>query len=255
MRRHDRALHALHISFFALALRYAEATWAVALAAAGFYFACFLVAHDAMHRSLGLRPRANDLVLALGGALVGVAGHGARALHLRHHARPFDEGDDEGRCGRGPLARSLLLGPLHYARAPFVAWRKAPRQRPWLAAEGALLAALAAACLASPKGRVVVAVCVALNATIGLWGVRLPHRPDARLLRAVERLAWLRWPVLLGIATHEAHHAAPALPAFTACAGWRRALGAQARTASNSGVLSKTARANAHTGLTFNPCA
>ncbi|MCU0683835.1 MAG: fatty acid desaturase [Polyangiaceae bacterium] len=258
MRRPDLTLHALHVSLFACALAYAEAGWAVALAATGLYFACFLVAHDAMHRSLGLRPLANDLVLAIGGALVGVAGHGARTLHLYHHARPFEEGDDEGRCGHGPLLRSALLGPLHYARSPFVAWRKAPRRRRWLAAEGALVVALAAAGSASPKGRVVVAVVVALNSTIGLWGVRLPHGPNRRLVRVVERLAWLRWPVLLGVATHAAHHAAPALPAFAVCASWRRALGGeapQARTSSNSGVLSKTARAKEQTGFTFNPCA
>ncbi|HEU4405285.1 MAG TPA: fatty acid desaturase [Polyangiaceae bacterium] len=260
MRRRDLVCHALHVAFFALALRLVERPWAVALAAAGLYFAGFLVAHDAMHGSLGLGRRANDLVLALSGALIGVAGHGARLLHLRHHARPFSEGDDEGRCGRGPLVRSLLLGPLDYARSPLLAWRKSPRRhRPRMALEAALVAALAASCLASPKGCIALAVTVALNSTIGVWGVRLPHEPAPAVARAAERLAWLRWPVLLGVATHEAHHAAPALPAFALTRAWRRTLGRgpapQARTSSYSGVLSKTARAKEQTGLTFNPCA
>lgn len=260
MRRNDLACHALHLAFFGLALRLAERTWIVAAASAGLYFAAFLVTHDAMHGSLRLGRRANDLALALGGALVGVSGHGARVLHLRHHARPFATDDDEARCGTGPLWRSLALGPLNYARSPLAAWRKSPRRhRPLIMLEGALVAALAASCLASPKGRIALAVVVALNSAIGLWGVRLPHAPHPALVRAVERFAWLPWPPLLGVVTHETHHATPAVPAFTLNAAWHdaRALrgAAQARTSSYSGVLSKTARAKEHTGLTFNPCA
>jgi fatty acid desaturase len=273
MRRNDLACHALHVAFFGLALRLAERTWAVAAASAGLYFAAFLVTHDAMHGSLRLGRRANDLALALGGALVGVSGHGARLLHLRHHARPFAPDDDEARCGTGPLWRAIALGPLNYARSPFAAWRQSPRRhRPWIALETALVAALAASCLASPKGRVALAVVVALNSAIGLWGVRLPHAPHPALVRAVELFAWLPWPPLLGVVTHETHHATPAVPAFTLNAAWHDARAprgaaqartssysargtAQARTSSYSGVLSKTARAKGQTGLTFNPCA
>lgn len=278
MRRRDLVCHALHVAFFALALSLAQGVWASVLAATGLYFAAFLVAHDAMHGSLGLGRRTNDLVLAIGGALVGVAGHGARLLHMRHHAHPFSKGDDEGRCGRGPLVRSIVLGPLYYARSPLAAWKKSPRrQRRWLLLEAVLVAALAASCLASPKGRIVFAITVALNSTIGLWGVRLPHEPAPVIARTAERFAWLRWPVLLGVVTHEAHHRSPAVPAFTLTAAWRRALPhantardevalarsatndpgvePQARTSSYSGVLSKTARAKEHKGLTFSPCA
>src|ERR1700677_969097 len=53
--------------------------------------ACFLAAfvqlHDAMHRSLGLSPRVNDLVIAASGLLLLKSGHALLATHMRHHGR------------------------------------------------------------------------------------------------------------------------------------------------------------------------
>jgi fatty acid desaturase len=208
----------LRIAVFAGALVAAGATGhpALALAAAlGLYLATFAFTHDVMHGAAGLGKRATDAWLVLGGALMGLCGHGMRILHLRHHARPLADDDIEGAGARLTVWGALREGPHNIARYRIEGLRAAnARGRRFQIAETALTLILTVVALASRSvaGAAWVTVNAVMQLTLAAWASNLPHRPP-RFLRAIAlRLTWLKSPTLLSFAFHHAHHTRPKVP-------------------------------------------
>jgi beta-carotene hydroxylase len=108
------------------------------------FFSYASVSHDLVHGTLRLPPRLNDVLLALV-ELTGLrSGHAYRATHLFHHRAFPDPDDPEGAPARMGLLRALLEGPVYLGRLWLWAWRRSPpRERAWVAAEGAVIAAYA----------------------------------------------------------------------------------------------------------------
>jgi fatty acid desaturase len=189
---------------------------ALALAAAmALYLGTFSFTHDVMHGALRLSRRATDFWLFVGGALMGLSGHGMRLLHLRHHARPLAEDDVEGEGARLTLLGALREGPFNIARYRLEALRAAnARERRFQIAETLLTVALTAAALLSRSvaGAAWASVNALMQLTLAAWASNLPHNPP-RWLRAIAlKLAWTKSPVVLSFAFHHAHHARPKVP-------------------------------------------
>jgi beta-carotene hydroxylase len=132
------------VLFFALASR---GLWWLALPclAAHTFLTYASVSHDLVHGTLGLKPRANDVLLALVELLGLRSGHAYRASHLFHHRRFPDEEDLEGAPARMSLVGALLEGPIYLWRLGLQAFRRAgARERWWMAIELAAILAYAA---------------------------------------------------------------------------------------------------------------
>jgi len=186
--------------------------------------ACFLAAfvqlHDAMHRSLGLPPRVNDLVIAASGLLLLKSGHGLLATHMRHHGRVLAKDDPEGGVVHWRLVRVLWAGPFHVLGNRRRALEISPRTRASQLAETGLTVLLLAAAIelqrrwGSPAGLVYWGVAAVLSGTMALWAGYLPHTMSSE--RPLVR--WAAWgargwtPVLNSLAYHDLHHRFPRVP-------------------------------------------
>ena len=186
------------------------------VSAAFLFVSVFAFVHDAMHRSLGLPRWANELVLSLGGALMGVSGAAARSLHLVHHARPGAEDDLEGQALRMTFGNALLVSPLTYLLMPFRAARRARSEQrrrqvvEWLLVVGFLGPALAS----GGAQRTYALVSLVANMSLQVWGSYLPHRAPPAALALARAIAWTRAPLVVSFAFHDLHHRRADLSCF-----------------------------------------
>jgi fatty acid desaturase len=215
-------LHALHIFIPLALLLHARSLAGQGLAAALLFFGIFTLLHDAMHGALGLPQRINHWLITLAGLAIGISGHGARVVHLRHHARTLAEDDLEGQGARVSLLRAFLLCFRVYAALPLAGLRLAPpRHRRGIALEWLGVLALALLLLLAPVGRVVLVVTLLIQLTIPVWGAHIPHRPPAVLLRIGAALLWTHSPLIIAFVLHDWHHANPRIPTFAQPAAWQ----------------------------------
>ncbi len=199
-------------------------------------FVCFLsgfvLTHDAMHHALGLPKLANEVVLALAGALMLKSGHGLRATHLRHHGRVLERDDPEGGVVHWTLGRVLWAGPFAVLGNRRRAIALDPRSRGLQLLE--TLGNVAAFALMvwiawgwrSPAGLIYFGAVVLLSSTLSLWAAYLPHvmHSDHPLIRVAAWGAHAWTPVLNSLAYHDLHHRCPKvatalLPALAAKVG------------------------------------
>lgn len=194
--------------------------WLAVPVAAVTCLAAFVQMHDAIHASLGLSRRANDVVLFLSGLLLLKSGHALRATHLRHHGRCLGEDDPEGAPARWPLRRALLRGPFHILGLRVDAARIAPRTRAVQVMETlATIAVLSATVLLYLRahvsgGLVYWAVAAGISSLMPVWAAYLPHRlaVDDPVVRAGGRLAQAWTPILTSFSFHHTHHRFPKVP-------------------------------------------
>ncbi|HEY3818088.1 MAG TPA: fatty acid desaturase [Polyangiaceae bacterium] len=194
--------------------------WLAVPVAAATGFAAFVQMHDAIHASLGLSKRANDVVLFLSGLLLLKSGHALRATHLRHHGRCLGEDDPEGAPAHWPLWRALLAGPFHILTLRLEALRIAPRTRAVQLAETLATAAVLAGAVAlyrmtgAAAGLLYWGVAAAISGTMPIWAAYLPHRLAAQhpVVRTAGRLAQVWTPIVTSFAFHHPHHAHPKVP-------------------------------------------
>ena len=218
LRVSDMAYHlgrlALSVSAMALAAHVACVPGMIA-GAALFVLESFALLHDLAHGALGLPRRANEIALAVAGALLLTSGHAIRRTHRIHHARTFSADDIEGRPAREGFWRALLGGPSGMLAQRIQAFRGAgPRGQRWQAAEIAIDVALLAALVASgvPVLRVYAAVAILAQLTMGLWASHIPHNAPGWLVAMAEGLSWTGSPTVLSLAYHDLHHARPDVP-------------------------------------------
>lgn len=195
--------------------------WLVALPVAGATcFAAFVQMHDAIHSSLGLSKRANDIVLSLSGLLLLKSGHALRATHLRHHGKCLGEDDPEGAPATWPLHRALLRGPFHILALRIEALRIAPRTRGIQLVETLATAVVLAGAIAlhsmagSEAGLAYWLVAATISSLMPIWAAYLPHRLASRhpAVRAAGRIAQAWTPIVTSFAFHHAHHRRPKVP-------------------------------------------
>ncbi len=198
-----------------------ERWWPLAvLLAVACFLAGFVQLHDAMHRSLGLPPRVNGMIIAASGLLLLKSGHALLATHMRHHGRVLAKDDPEGGVVHWKLARVLWAGPFHVLGNRRRALQIAPRTRASQLAETALTVLLLAAAIeierrwSSPAGLVYWAVAATLSATMALWAGYLPHTLSSRqpIVRAAAWGARAWTPVVNSLAYHDLHHRFPKVP-------------------------------------------
>ncbi|MDP2271624.1 MAG: fatty acid desaturase [Archangium sp.] len=177
------------------------------------HLAAFAFTHELAHGALGLPRRLNELALSLAALPMLVAGHGMRALHLRHHARPLAADDLEGVGATMTLWRAVLAGPMNAAQYRTEAFR-AGDNRAWLIAETMAAIALTVLALISRTtlGAAWVLVNVVLQLTASAWASNLPHRPPAHFVKIARHLEWTRSAVVASFLHHELHHRFPSLP-------------------------------------------
>jgi len=182
--------------------------------------AAFVQMHDAMHRSLNVSKRGNDIVLFASGLLLLKNGHGLQVTHLRHHGRCLKDDDPEGVCATWPFYRVLFEGPFHIFSMRFFALRRAAHTLPFQIAETVSTVLLVVAVLVlyfftgSVVGLVYWAVAASLSATIPIWAAYLPHRlaPEHPAVKSASRFAQIWTPVISSFAYHHLHHAHPKVP-------------------------------------------
>jgi beta-carotene hydroxylase len=210
------------VAAFAIVVR--AGLWPLApLAVFLLFVAVVTVAHDLVHGSLGLGPRATDWALFVAGALVLESGHAYRLSHRQHH-RVFPGPDDpEGDPARMSLRGALAHGPLFLPRLWLWAWGKSarrPNDRRWLAAEAAwaIAAALASVAIAL-AGFGLAPVAYVVMVVAGSWvypllTVHLPHFDyGATPLTQTRTLRGRVIPALfLELTYHLEHHLYPQVP-------------------------------------------
>jgi beta-carotene hydroxylase len=107
------------------------------------FFTYGSTSHDLVHRTLGLRRWANDLLLSATELLTLRSGHAYQMAHLHHHAQFPDVDDVEGASARMSFGRALLEGPIYQFRIwPWALRRASARERAFILAEGAGCAAM-----------------------------------------------------------------------------------------------------------------
>lgn len=204
------------VAAFALAAR---AGWWVLTPVALFavFVAVVTVAHDVVHRTLGLGPRASDWALFWLGLVLLESGHAYRSTHHQHHRVFPGDGDPEGYPAKMGFVGAVLYGPVFLVRLWVWAYRRG-RDRRWLLAEAAapVLAAAAAAVLwpVTPAPAVYVA-----GAVIGSWvypllTVYLPHHDygDTPLTQTRTLRGRILPRVFLELTYHLEHHLYPQVP-------------------------------------------
>jgi beta-carotene hydroxylase len=173
------------------------------------FFTYGSTSHDLVHRTLGLRRWANDLLLSATELLTLRSGHAYQMAHLYHHAQFPDADDVEGAAARMSFWRALVEGPIYQLRI----W-------PWafILAEGAACAATFVASVALLRVTPVFFVYAAL-AIMGSWifpliTAHLQHFPE-------ERNALFQTRTFRGLGAriiaadhlyHLEHHLYPAVP-------------------------------------------
>ncbi len=216
--RLDLVLHLVRLGATGLAFGWAArvgSTGALVVLSVGWFLEVFALNHDTVHGAFGLPRRWHEAAVALGGLVMLQSGHGARRMHLRHHARPLAADDIEGAAVKGSFVRALAVTPWLALRYRVAAWQGAGRRgQAWQLAEHGLTVALAAGMLASGVHglRVYVAVTAVLQVAMPLWAGRVPHHAPAWVARAAACLGWTRSPTALSLAYHALHHDHPAVP-------------------------------------------
>jgi fatty acid desaturase len=186
-----------------------------AAATAGFFFAVFSLFHDVAHGALGLPPRLNEAVLALTSVPLWMSAHGQRQHHLRHHARPLADDDDEGAGALMPLWRAALTGPWASVHMRLKAFVTVPdKVRPWVVAENVANVATVVVVVVVDDLELSVAfgVCALLQLTMNAWASHIPHRAPKWLLQLAATFSWTRSPAVLSLVYHLEHHAHPRVP-------------------------------------------
>ncbi len=188
---------------------------AIAVAAALLFFSTFAFFHDAAHGALGLRPLVNDLVLCATSAVLMMSGHGQRQLHLRHHARPLEPDDLEGKGALTSLWMAALVAPTSSFHMRAVSLQAVPAKvRPWVVAENVINVVVTVAVIAAGYLPLQVALVVwwGLQLTMNAWASHVPHRAPQWVLAVASRFAWTGSPVVLSLVYHLEHHAHPRVP-------------------------------------------
>lgn len=198
--------------------------WWAAPLALGAVLSSSVLVHDAIHGSLGLPARANDLVLAVYALFLVKSGHALRRLHLEHHARCLEDDDREGNVVFISTTRLLLTGPWLALEARVLSWsaETRPRGRWWqaieTAADVAIVAALAGATWRTGElGPIVyLGTVIAVTVTVPILGAKVPHLlPERwpRLVRALRPWTTRLTPAASSLLFHELHHRRPRIPA------------------------------------------
>ena len=207
----------LGVATFALAA-YAKVWWITPFIVFLIFVAIVTAAHDVVHGSLALGPRATDWALFAMGAILLESGHAYRISHTRHHQVFPGPDDPEGDPARMSLAGAILYGPLFLPRLWLWAWRRSPAQRGWLAAEAAWALAVIATGVAllpvSPAVLIYVALGYAGSWSYPLLTVHLPHRNygDTPLTQTHTLRGWLIPKLFLELTYHLEHHLYPQVP-------------------------------------------
>ncbi len=180
--------------------------------------------HDLVHRSLGLRPLLNDVLLSLIEVITLRSGHAYQLAHLNHHARFPHHDDVEASAARISLSRALLEGVVFQFRVYDWALRHPRGRRRWIVGEGIAVAAIVLGAIAALRWTIVPGVYVGL-VVAGSWLIPLitsylPHDADAAdALHQTRRFRGLVARVLaVDHLYHLEHHLYPAVPHQN----WRR---------------------------------
>ena len=214
----DLAIHVARLVVAALVMAVASGASSRCGLVAGaglFFLESFALMHDVAHGALLLPRRANEIALALSGALLLMSGHALRHGHLAHHARPLADDDLEGRPARFTFWQALAGGPRAALALRLHAFARAGRRgRAWQAVETVADVLLSGALLASGRAPLVTyALCAILaQATMGVWAAYIPHNAPAWLTRLAARLTWTGSPTVLSLVHHGLHHARPEVP-------------------------------------------
>ena len=174
--------------------------------------------HDLVHRSLGLKPRTNDILLAAIEAISLRSGHAYQAAHLNHHARFPHVDDIEADAARMRLIRTLLEGVVFQFRIYVWALRNPRGRWNWIVGEGiAVLVMVVAAATALPYTiipGIYVGFMVAGSWVIPLITSYLPH--DSEAPDAIHQTRRFRGVIARILAFdhlyHLEHHLFPAVP-------------------------------------------
>jgi len=188
---------------------------AIAVAAALVFFSTFAFFHDAAHGALGLRPIENDLILCATSVVLMMSGHGQRQLHLRHHARPLEPDDLEGKGALTSLWWAALVAPTSSFHMRAVSLQAVPdKVRPWVVAENLINVAVTVVVIMAgwPPLLLALAVWWVLQLTMNAWASHVPHRAPRWVLGIASRFAWTGSPVVLSLVYHLEHHAHPRVP-------------------------------------------
>lgn len=201
-------------------LAYMEIWWLAIPAALFTCLAGFVQMHDAIHNSLGLSKKTNDVVLTLSAQLLLKTGHGLKVTHLRHHGQCMSDDDPEGAPAKWKLKQVFLNGPYHTFIFRTASLRMAPHTKNIQIFETVitgfilLLFILLYVGTGSIIGLVYWGVAVVLSFLMPFWASYLPHKISIRnpiRLWGV-RLARLWTPLISSIAFHHFHHTYPKVP-------------------------------------------
>lgn len=189
----------------------------LALASGALFMAGLRVTHGAFHRSLGLRGRANDLVMLALSALLGGSMHAIEVTHLRHHRDCLADDDVEGRIAALGFWRALLDSPRYPLAIHRAAWRHgAPRARRWIVLELAVAACVQVLVWRSGSATLqgIASSLYVANALAAMPGIWLVHRGCRHGDAAIARSTRSRWlaRLTIGMFHHAEHHAFPAVP-------------------------------------------
>jgi beta-carotene hydroxylase len=193
--------------------------WPLAMLAVMFLFITIVAsAHDLVHQSLGFSRRFNEVMLTLIGLLVLESGHAYKVSHLQHHRRFPNDDDPEGDPARMTFWRALLEGPIFLFRLWVWAWRRAPRERTWLALEASWFIGFIVLSIAAWPQTPALLIYTML-VIVGSWvypisTVYLPH--NVRGQNALFQTYTLRGRVIpklfLELTYHLEHHLYPGVP-------------------------------------------
>ncbi len=196
------------------------------LVMAGLFFSTFALFHDAAHGALGLPQWVNDVLLMATSVPLFMSNHAQRQHHLRHHAKPLEEGDLEGQGAMTSLSRALWEAPfacVHMRVQGFVVVND--RVRRWVIVENLLnaLTAVVVVLWGNDGVQAAFVMMVLLQITMNAWASHIPHRAPRWLLELASLFAWTGSPVVLSLVYHLEHHAHPRVP----CALLREGLDVQ----------------------------
>lgn len=194
-----------------------RSAWILALLGSFYFFLAGLrLVHDTFHGNLGLRPRANDVVLLVLSALMLGSMHAVRVTHLQHHRECLGPNDVEGASARRSAAGALLWGIIFPVQLHLAALRLAsPRQVRWILAELTVSAGWLAAILTSEYRLVSYHVAaMALGQTLtGFFAVWTVHHDCDRWQQIARTLRHqVKSAVVLNMFYHLEHHLYPRVP-------------------------------------------
>jgi beta-carotene hydroxylase len=183
------------------------------------FAATVVVVHDLMHRSLGLRPRTNSVLLGILTMLMLDSGHALQRTHHAHHCLYPSAEDPEGYLASWPVWRVILEGPRYRYRLWHWVWRHHPETRRAVVLEGAIHAGLLIAAAIFGTRIPLLSMYVAVG-TIGSWlfplvSVTAVHdvHGDTPLHRTKTLRGRLLPRAMLGMGYHLEHHLWPTIPA------------------------------------------